>query len=67
LDADIKKLKEIDAEIDTLKITVESAIASPHYSMMKHKGPIQTVLALGKKKNAAKESWLQGIKTCRNG
>jgi len=40
LNADIKKLKEIVAEIDMLKIMVESASASP---MMKHKGTIASL------------------------
>lgn len=37
-DAQKKQLKEIDAQIELLKITVESASVNPHYTSMRHKG-----------------------------
>jgi len=42
-DALKKKLTEIDAQIKLLKITVESPSVNPHYSIMRHKGPIASL------------------------
>jgi len=38
-----KKCKDIDAEMEKFKITVERPSENPHYSSMKHKGPIASL------------------------
>jgi len=39
----IKKRKEINTEMEKLKITVERPSKNPHYNSMKHKGPIASL------------------------